>query len=270
MRNISFLIMLIFTASTTHANEQCLSLFTTSTQVVSFELNQIRPLVFTNTEVLRRNNDIGQQQVGELRLEKWFELPPYNQGFYNFVGLTSDGKVFHIVDWEGRRRIARLLSGPREFSQLVLVNSEILLALDAKGQVFMYSADLWRKSPKNKIIKQALQIQGGLFATLTSIFYLVAPQSFDVQFLPLIIGTTVVMSSMQAGFWALFKYERLNTAPDGFQQLPLQAETLADLDLHAGDILQASKSAISLATDMQPIPETSIPAPLIEATEDIR
>ncbi len=269
MAHTVFLMTLLITLST-HAAEQCQSLFNVSTTTVSIEANQVRPLVFTNTEVLRRNNDIGQQQVGELRIEKWFELPPYNQGFYNFIGMTGDGKVYHIVDWEGRRRIARLLSGNRQLSQMALINNEILLALNAKGQVFMYSPDLWRKSPRNTIMKQALQIQGGLWASLTSILYLIAPQSFDAQFLPLVAGTTGVLSSMQAGFWALFKYEKLNTYPDGFRKTPWTVEKLEDLSSLAEEILRTYNQTTPLMQDMNPVPPESMPAPHPEATEDIR
>lgn len=269
------LVLLLFWAIQSQAEPICSALFLDSTTPITLEYSQKRPLEFTKTEVFRRNNDIGQQQVGTLHIKKWFELPPYDQGYYNFVGIADDGKLYHVIDWEGKRRLARLLGGQRQFQDLALMNGELLVAVDLQGKIFVYSPDRWAKSPRNKIITQTFLISGGLFSAMAASFYVTTPEAFDSSLGPMILGASAVVSFLQTGFWGLFRYERLNTYPDGFIKTAWHIEHVTDLEDYAEEIFDIFYKQIltqnSLATDMTPVPLDSLPLPLEEeATETIR
>ncbi len=270
MHFIIFILAAIFLSFEARAGLSCHELVQSAEIQTSVEWSQHRPLVFTNTEVHRRNNNMGQQQVGELRLDSWFELPPYDSGFYNFVGITKGGQIYHVIDWEGHRRIARLLSGTRLYVELYLLNGQLLVAQDQNGDLFVYSPEVWRKSPLKKIVKQAMAFNSLLFISATSIFYSMAPSAVEELLFPIVASVIGVSTSLQTSFWALFKYERLNTYPDGFIKTAWNRNDSIDAEVAVRQIDERFVEGLSLSRDMLPPDLINLPPPVEAATESIR
>lgn len=198
------------------------------------EYSQVRPLVFSSTEVFRRNNNIGIQQLGELRLEKWIELKPYSDKAYNFIGLTKSGRIYQVVDWNGQRSVARLLSGDKVFEDVFLLNQKKLGAIDYEGRVHFYSPIIWARSPLKSILKRGAllwsgvtligsvslhQMTGELWSKAESNLLMLAPTVF--------VG---LISGLQTALVMTSRYDHLNTHPDGFFSTQIQVTGFADLN----------------------------------------
>lgn len=205
-----------------------LSIFILSVSLNSFAKNDCTlalasqsPLLFRNVEVFRRNNNIGLQQVGDIRFKEWFEVGPFVDGVSNFIGLTDEGSIYHLVQWQNRR-VARLLSGEKKFQSIHFQNNSELKARDESGQLLTYSAIKWLTSPVKSIVKEGLTItaigSATAVATLAYFFPDVMAMGFDTAFFKIPIMPVFLSGSIafQTFFVMLFRYERLNTFPDGF------------------------------------------------------
>lgn len=211
--------------------QQCLDIFSASEEI-SIERSQVRPLTFSKVEVHRRNNNIGVQQYGDMRLEKWFELAPYSEEAYNFVGLTPEGRVYQVVDWHGQRRIARLLSGEKQFEDIYLIDGKALAATDRAGQVYLYSPKRWAQSPRGEAIKMGAMIWSGVTFITTAGIYLLVPDAinWNIYSVPLPATFVGVVSALQTGFVMLNRFDHKNTYPDGFLKTDLNISSSVDLE----------------------------------------
>lgn len=216
--------------------------------IQSVSLSEQRPLSFRNVEVFRRNNTVGLQQKGELIFEKWFEVGPESKEVVGFIGLTKEGRVYHLLQWKNRR-IAYLLSGVRTIKDIFLDNEERLIAVDQNNQVWLYSPSKWLSSPLRFITQKGMAITVAGSAALWGTLAIFFPEL--IQSSPLVPAFLSVSIGFQTFFTMLARYEHLNNQPDGF--ISLDSDTKVE------------------AQTWQP-PDLSLlpPCPNEEACEDIR
>lgn len=234
---------------------------------LTLELTQVRPLVFADTDVFRRNNDIGLQQVGELRLEKWIEIDfDPKKDYYNFVGLNSEGRIYQAIDWHGQRRIARQLSGEKLYDDLFIINNKILGAVTKEGQVHLYSPYRWRKSPKNRLTGRGLVLWSGVSALTTAALF-----SWNSEIAPVLSVAASAATAMQVGFIMLFHYDRKNTFPDGFIKTKLSIPEGKSIKSILSQLTPDVLNHFLLEDDLN-VPDRSVLFPRLtnESTEDIR
>ncbi len=221
--------MLTFLFLTTLAWAQpqlsCENLFASETILYS---NQ-NPLSFSQVEVFRRNNDIGLQQQGEIKLVQWseltFEFGPQSDGDFevaNIIGLSEKGQLFHLIKFENRT-IARLLSGDLYIDEFQLSNKGRLLAWNSYGESLIYRPELWNKSPRKKVLQTWLKYWGlttttvvaGKLIFLPDINFTVEVWSYNMP-LPMFEFFISSVVGLSSGFAMLSKYEHHNTYPNGF------------------------------------------------------
>lgn len=230
-----------------------------------FEKPEARQLAFKDVEVFRQNNNWGQQQVGTITFNEWFDLPSPNSDTFNYVGLTPQGDIYHLVHIGGRN-VARLLNGRRQFKKILLFEGGILVALDTKARVFVYSAAQWGESPKSKVIKTAVASWAALNSALLGTLALLAPDIFsygpELSGFHLSIPVTMLSlaSALNGGFISLYKFEHLNTFPDGFVYA---SESLLQLN-------SLGMRPSSLDYDYPEFFFKKLPASVPEASEPIR
>lgn len=187
-------------------------------------LGEKRPLSFRNVEVFRRNNNIGQQQVGDIHFTQWFEVGSADEHVSSFIGMTSEGHVYHLIQWKDRR-VARLLSGERQFKEILMRDGYTLAGLDTQDNLLFYSPSKWLLSPLKSTVKQGLAYtavgSGAAAAVLAFFFPDLMSMGFDLGFVTAPIAPLFITSSIgfQTFFVMLMRYERLNTFPDGFVDL---------------------------------------------------
>lgn len=232
----------------------CLSL---SAQINAVELCE-RTLTFKNVEVFRRNNNLGQQQIGDINLEKWFEIGPLVEGLSNYIGLTKEGKVYHLVQWKDRK-IARLLSGKRQIKEISLSEEGLLKAIDDKNERLVYSAAKWNYSPARMLLKKVVTMTSAVTASSTAVLALIFPEVMDMglhiseltlPFIPVLIASA---TAMETAFFQVNRFDQMNTYTDGFVSLNApNKEDLID------------------STDWSVKNLEALPKPVEEATEAIR
>ncbi len=250
---------------------QCVDLFAPPKIII--ETSQVRPLTADNTEVFRRNNNIGIQQNGSIRLEKWIELKPYPEDSYNFVGITRDGRIYHLIDWHGERRIARLLGGQKTFKDLFVVNDSILGAIDFQGRVYFYSPARWAQSPRRETVKRGLKIWSGITFIVTSGLYLIHPEAvhWNINAIPLPPVFIALASGLQTGLVILNRYDHFNTFPDGFIKTQMVVTKPADVAPLMSQLSTDFIDKLIVREDFAvPAREQMAPAIPAAATEDIR
>lgn len=270
MQNLVFALLLV--SGSVQAQFQCLDFF----RMDVYESSQVRPVTFKEVEVYRRNNRLGPQQMGTLVLEKWIEIGPYQEGIYNYVGLTRDGKLYHLIEWP-QRRIARLLGGERPFADLFLVRNEVLGAIDRDGQVFLYSPARWQNSRMTDLITRAGAIWGSLTISLTAAVSLISPEALNMYLhlgdvpLPLLPAFVATTGFLSTGFAALGRYEHINTFPDGMVLSRFQAVTVYDLQRQLLAMTPDDIMPYESFTHLQPPSFQGLDPRLApELTEDIR
>ena len=182
----------------------------------SVYLSEQRPLNFRNVEVFRRNNTVGLQQKGELNFEKWFEVGPESKEVVGFIGLTKDGRVYHVLQWK-TRRIAYLLSGVRTIKDIYLDNKERLIVVDQKNQVWLYSPSKWLSSPVKSIVAKGVAMTTAGSAAIWGTLAIFFPDL--IQSSPLVPTFLSISIGFQTFFTMLTRYEYLNNQPDGFVSL---------------------------------------------------
>lgn len=239
--------------------------------------SNLNPLIFSQVEVFRRNNDIGLQQQGELKLVQWseltFEYGPHSDRDFevaNIIGLTEEGQLFQLIKFKDRT-IARLLSGNLFIEDFQLSNKGRLLAWSQEAESLVYKPELWNKSPRKKVLQTWLKYWG-----VTTIAVVAGKLMFlpDLNFtmdlwnytLPLPMFEFFISSvvGLSSGFAMLSRYEHHNTYPNGFvalkeSQKPFQ--WLSDsslLKLSADNLDHFAK------------PDLDQLAPALHETEDIR
>ena len=251
--------------------QQCIELFSHK-----LELPQDRKLTFNNVQVYRRNNNVGLQQVGVIEFQKWIEVGPFAENVYNHVGLTAEGRLYHLVQWKNQR-VARLLGGRREFKNFFFLNNEVLAAVDAQNAVFLYAPAKWITSPLKSTLKTGTLITGGFSAALTAAISYFAPEMMTIGFQ---VGETMVPTAgfaiasvvgMNTFFVMLQRYERLNTFPDGFVKTTL---VFKDPETLKNDLLGIDQKALReffARQALQPPERHQLDPEMPEmATEDIR
>lgn len=184
-------------------------------QTCTFALAEKRPIEFKNVEVFRRNNNVGQQQVGDLTFEQWFSVGPFAENVENFIGLTKDGHIYHLVKWNNRT-VARLLSGHRIFKEIYLRDGRILSAENEKKQILFYSPSAWLTSPKKAVLKHGFLSAVGSAAAISAISF-VYPDFLTMDYAQLVAGSGI---GLQTFLLMLVRYDYLNTFPDGFVETP--------------------------------------------------
>lgn len=251
---------------------QCMDLFS----LTLVENSQERPLTFKKVEVLRRNNHVGLQQVGDIQFEKWIEVGPFAEGVYNQIGLTKEGKLYHLVNWKSRK-IARLLSGDQFFKSLFLFKNKFIIAVDFSGEVFVFSPSKWLLSPLKDSLRRGIAIWTGTSLAVTALVGLVFPdmvgagsQSFSN--LSMTAGFVATITAMNTFFIMVQRYDRLNTFPNGF--IPLGFKFTQGVESLQKQLLEISEQKIeqlSVETYLKTPDLDSLDPQMPEAaTEDIR
>lgn len=217
------------------------------------------------------------QQIDQLKFVSWFELSFEYPGtnvdeVTNIVGLTELGSVFHLIKFK-ERTIARKLNGLQSFTQIQVTNQGKVVAWNAKGESFIYSASLWTESPRTNIIKRWLQLWGitsaaTISAKLVLIENLYFPAeilgfTFNLPLFEMFMTSTIGLSS---GLAMLSRYDHLNTYPNGFVKTDQQISTL-DTD---GFLRQLQSEFSSLADFSAPFLEYLKPKLDAKFGEDIR
>ena len=175
-------------------------------------LAEARPLNFRQVEIYRRNNNVGQQQVGDLHFKTWFEVGPFTEGVSNFIGMTEDGHIYHLISWQDRK-IARLLSGQRVFKSIYLRDGHLLTATDQNDNLLFYSPSTWLTSPLKSLMQKGLTYTVAGSATAVAVLSFLFPDLMSMQLAPVITTSAVAFSTF---FAMVQRYDRLNTFPDGF------------------------------------------------------
>lgn len=246
---------------------------------VALERAQDRPLNFKNVEVYRRNNGVGLQQVGDLRFEKWIELPISRPGADNFIGLTRDWSIYHLVHWQGRS-IARLLNGPsgerEEIREIFLFQDEILVAVTSESKVKIYSPLKWLKSPMKSVFQKGAVFWGASTAVGIGALYLLAPDlramgMSDELLLPMSASFIGAANFMNSFFFMLFHYEHYNTFPDGFVGSSIRFTDVTKLEKELANLTpEQVKSLLTAEHFYPPAEEDLFPSMPELAREDIR
>ncbi|MCB0362896.1 MAG: hypothetical protein KDD35_09240 [Bdellovibrionales bacterium] len=186
------------------------------------------PFSIKGVEVFRRNNSVGLQQLGTLTLKQWIRIEnPLSDKLSQYIGLTKEGSVYHLVNWQDRH-IARLLSGEKKFTDLVWAKPNSLIAIDSHGYLHFYSGAKWLFSPLKKLIRKGFINWTLVTSTLSLSLHYILQTSLgpgvDIPSLSLpMIGVLVYpASTMLTGFGIIRKFEHQNTFPDGFVPLNLK------------------------------------------------
>lgn len=197
----------------------------------------LNPISFAQSEIFRKNNNIGPQQNGILKFEKWsemtfeyFEVNPKTEPPASIIGLTEEGRLYHLVKFRDRT-IARLLSGTHFFKDFQLTNKGRIMAWDHNGQSYFYSAPLWNVSTNKQILKRWLKLWGltsaGAVALTTALFPEI-PLPVEVLGLnfnfPMVELMFTGVSGLSSGLAMASRYEHFNTYTDGFIFLGYPAE----------------------------------------------
>lgn len=239
-----------------------------SDQVV-WNSTQIFPRVFQGVEVFRRNNDIGIQQLGELKLTQWVETHFINNKIQSLVGLSQEGRVFQVVHYGPQRTIARLLSGQQSFKEIYMSEKGQLFAVKSDGSVHAYLSNKWAQSPLRKIIKDAGKLW---LATSLSLVALTKSFTESSEMIVLVESTLANFTALDLTISAATllsvtlnmsnRFQSLNTLPDGFTKTSF---TKANLNEKA-----AQWSANERPTDFVPPDADKLPGKIHEAgTEPI-
>lgn len=245
----------------------------------ALERAQDRPLNFKNVEVYRRNNGVGLQQVGDLQFEKWIELPISRPGAENFIGLTRDRRIYHLVHWRGRS-IARLLNGPggerEKIREIFLYRDQILVAVTSESEIKIYSPMKWLKSPMRSVFLKGTGFWGASTAVGIGALYLFAPDlrvmgMSDEFLLPVSASFIGAVNVMNSFFFMLFHYEHENTFPDGFVPSTIRFTDVVKLERDLANLTPEQVNSLLTAEHFYPPAEEDLFPPLPElAREDIR
>lgn len=193
-----------------------------------------RPMTFRKTELQRKNNDIGPQQMGDITLVKWRELILNNPKIEVYIGIDAKGRFFQIVKYkESGRYFGQNLGGKNEFTDFFVLTNGTLIATNKSNDVFAFSSGLW-ENKKNYILVGARDwaiisalILGGL--------NLFAPEYNNILiagnkvYYPLIDSSILASVGLSNFFRMLNRYYEHNTFPNGFVRLPFKFSNLKNL-----------------------------------------
>lgn len=272
IRNI-MVVALLISPTVTFAHTACPNL------LVSNELDepQHRVLSFRNVEVFRRNNGVGLQQKGNIEFERWIELSNPSDEIENFIGLTKEGRLYHLLQWRKSRQIARLLNGDQKFNDFYIYGKQIVVAVDMENTVHLYSPSKWLLSPVKETIKRGTKIWLATSATVTGVLALWFPEFFDLGpvvssvKIPMAAAFVSVASAVNTFFVMVYRYDRLNTFPNGFVRTDLRLANVAGLKSELDRLQPEGLEAMMSASHFLPPNEDEIAPPLHEqAVEPIR
>ncbi|NCN42204.1 hypothetical protein GW916_13255 [bacterium] len=185
-----------------------------------------RPLTIPDVEVYRRNNNIGQQQKGSIEFSKWMDLHVENPSWQNTLGITPDGRVFHVVQSK-TKRVGRLLSGTQNIKEIYLYKHQVLVAVDSSNNVFLFSPRQWLTSPLKTSVKRGLLLWGGSAALAMIGVHLGEP--LTIERLPEVIGYVSAMTALTSFFAIVQRFDRINTFPNGLQKTDWTSQRPKDL-----------------------------------------
>lgn len=211
MRGFILFALVVFSSPASWAVFRCQEIF----RFVNIEAPQERTLLFKRLEVFRRNNNIGPQQQGEQMFDRWIEIPPFQENIFNYIALTPEGRLYHVVDGMDRQ-IARLLSGPLQIKQFYIYKKSILVAVDSDQRVLFFDPKRWMKSPLGGLTQKGFMVWAGITTTVTLAMYQFLPEALSSQSLMLLSGVTGVAAGINTFLVMLARYDRLNTYPNGF------------------------------------------------------
>lgn len=198
----------------------------------SFLYQNTNVIFFNNVDVFRQNNDIGPQQRGKLRLEKWVDFTldfEHKSTANSAVGLTSEGKMYHVVTFEGRT-IARLLNGQEIFTDFKMLQSGEIIALDAQKKTQVYFPHLWELSPRNSSLKKGLMYWGLSSAIAIGTKLALVGQTGTLPFfefsgmtlgLPILETVVVGAAGMNTALVMANRYYHMISYPNGFVKVPV-------------------------------------------------
>lgn len=184
-------------------------------------------IFFNNVDIFRQNNNIGPQQRGKLRLEKWIDFTldfEYKSTANSAIGLTAEGKLYHVVTFEGRT-IARLLNGQEQFKDFKMLESGEIIALDVRDRTQVYFPHLWETSPKKTVIRKGSTYWGlsSVVAIGTKLALLgstgAVPLMEISQFtvgVPILETMIIATAGMNTGLVMANKYYHMISYPNGF------------------------------------------------------
>ena len=188
-------------------------------------------IFFNNVDVFRQNNNIGPQQRGKLRLEKWIDFTldfEYKSTANSAIGLTAEGQLYHVVTFEGRT-IARLLNGQEQFKDFKMLESGEIIVLDVRDRTQVYFPHLWETSPKKVVMKKGLMYWGLSSAVTigaklalvgsTGTVPLMEISQFTVG-IPILETMIIATAGMNTGLVMANKYYHMISYPNGF--IPLE------------------------------------------------
>lgn len=271
LKSLTFTIILLATSFNALAFQSCENHLSNEDLLFRNE----NPITFQKVEVYRKNNNYGPQQNGNIKFKLRYDLSYEFQNpnlAASAVGLTPEGRIYHIVEFNNRT-IARLLSGHHIITNIEVTNKGRILALDDKGNFYLYSPQKWNAPLKRLILKRWFKLWG-----LTSLGAVVAKNILlhDFFFSTEILGFAVQLpmlelffsgaAAMSSGFAMLSKYEDMITYPNGLIPLPSNFNPTNWIN---NPTLEAY-SAKNLQDFDPPAEEILDPRLNLEFTEDIR
>jgi hypothetical protein len=216
MRGLLFFGLFIIYSPFSSAN-QCKNLF----YFDNIEAPQARSLLFKRLEVFRRNNSLGMQQQGEVTFSRWIEIPPFQENIFNYIALTPEGRLYHVVDGVDRQ-MARLLSGPLQIEQFYIYKKSVLVAVDSNQRLLFFNPQKWMNKPLKGLLQKGFLAWASITSLATVSLYQFLPDSLGTSSIVLMSGAAGVASAINTFLVMLARYDRLNTYPDGFVDSGLQ------------------------------------------------
>jgi hypothetical protein len=104
--------------------------------------------VFGETEYLAQNHNVGLYRGSTMKLKPWITISDQAT-----IGVDQNGNVVQIlefVDQHGQsRRVANFLSSKIQFHSVYLSTSGLLMAIDKKGELFVFDKKVWQNPKTN-------------------------------------------------------------------------------------------------------------------------
>lgn len=278
------LLMLVLLAFFVGAPNPAQAKFACQDYLNSFLFQNTNVIFFNQAEVFRQNNDIGPQQLGKLRFEKWvdFTLDFEHTTFTtanSAIGLTASGKLYHVVTYEGRT-VARLLNGTLSFTEFKMLYSGEIIAQDANKKTYIYLPKTWEVSPSKAVIRQGLAYWGLSSAIAVGTKLALVGQTFAITLveaggislsLPVFETMIVATAGMNTALVMANKYYHKISYPNGF--IPVEIAYDKNIEVFA-EIrkLRAERAELGYTKEhLQPPDFSRLPPALAkELTEDIQ
>lgn len=184
-------------------------------------------IIFKHTEVFRHNNNLGQQQEGDLTFIKWFEMDYQLNDFSSIIGITETGNLYHLISFHNGRTVARKLNGTTVVDDFKVSSQGRILAKDQR-QVYTFSSQLWMRPSSKAAFQKWRKLWTVSAIPAVALKYILWPDIFLYKDLfsysvpiPAIETSLIGLSAFSSAFAALYYYEHINGNPTGLTPISI-------------------------------------------------